>query len=287
MKMPNNKIASVNTYFHQKLDHLYNANEVDSFFWLLLDFELNIRKLDFMKDSELRMSESQLLTFISYSRRLVKFEPVQYIIGSTDFMGLDLLVNESVLIPRPETEELVNWVVKSVDSSAPLEIIDIGTGSGCIAIAMKSAMPKTFVTGVDVKREALEVAKENGAHTGIMVDWKMRDALNMPGEVDKYDVVVSNPPYVLESEKSQMSSNVLNFEPHSALFVEDDDPLMFYEAISHWAIKSIRKGGYLFFEINEKYAGKTVDLLNEYGFSEIEVKNDIFDKARMIRARKK
>tara|TARA_R110002050_G_scaffold204327_1_gene339665 strand:- start:152564 stop:153424 length:861 start_codon:yes stop_codon:yes gene_type:complete len=286
MKMPDNKISSVNRYFHQKLDHLYDPNEVDSFFRLLLEFELNVRRLDLLKEPDLRMSESQLLTFISFSRRLVNFEPIQYIIGATDFMGLNLHVSPSVLVPRPETEELVNWVVQTVDNSAPLEIIDIGTGSGCIALALKTAMPKTYLTGVDVKREALEVAQKNGTDTGIHVDWKMRDALNMPGDVDKYDVVVSNPPYVLNSEKQLMSPNVLNFEPHSALFVDDEDPLLFYEAISNWAINSIRKGGYLFFEINEKYAQQTLDLLTEYGFQEVTIKDDIFDKPRMIRAKK-
>ena len=137
MKMPDNKINSVNQYFHLKLDDLYDFNEVESFFWILLDSENQVSKLDFMKEPELRMSESQLLKFIDFSRRLARNEPVQYIVGYTDFMGLKLEVDPAVLIPRPETEELVTWIANSVDKSAPLEIVDIGTGSGCIAIGLK------------------------------------------------------------------------------------------------------------------------------------------------------
>jgi release factor glutamine methyltransferase len=286
MKMPDNKLSSVLDYFHQKLDGLYIQNEVDSFFWLLTENELGLVRLDFMKDPNMRMSESQLLSFISFSKRLVKQEPVQYIMGATDFMGLKLMVNSAVLIPRPETEELVNWITSSVAGQKPLEIIDIGTGSGCIALAVKSNLPNVFVTGVDISRDVLEVAKLNGEECKLTVDWKLRDALNMPGDVDKYDVVVSNPPYVLDSEKELMSENVLAYEPHQALFVGDEDPLLFYEAIAVWAIKSIKPGGLLFFEINEKYADESLLLLTETGFKEVEMKNDIFDKPRMIKARK-
>jgi len=286
MKMPDNKFVSVIQYFHTKLDEIYNENEVDSFFWILAESELKKQKLDLMKDPDLRMTESQLLSFIQFSRRLVKHEPVQYIAGETNFMGLIFKVDSSVLIPRPETEELVNWVVKTVDHKAPLEIIDVGTGSGCIAISLKNALPNAFLTGVDVMRNALETAEKNAKNNDIHVDWKMRDALNMPHDVDKYDVIVSNPPYVLDSEKELMSKNVIDFEPHTALFVTDDDPLLFYEAISNWAIDALKKGGYLFLEINEKYAQQTKDLLKLEGFSKVEIGTDVFDKQRMIKAQK-
>jgi release factor glutamine methyltransferase len=286
MKMPDNKFESVIQYFHQKLDDLYDSNEVGSFFWILAESELQKRKLDFMKDPNIRMSESQLLSFINFSRRLAKFEPVQYIAGETEFMGLNFKVDSSVLIPRPETEELVNWVVKTVDHEAPLEIIDVGTGSGCIAISLKNLLPNSFLTGVDVMRDALATAKSNSELNDIHVDWKMRDALNMPHDVDKYDVIVSNPPYVLETEKEQMRKNVLDFEPHTALFVEDEDPLLFYEAISNWAISGLKKGGFLFFEINEKYANQTKLLLEDEGFKNVEIGTDIFDKQRMVKAEK-
>ena len=232
------------------------------------------------------MSESQLLKFIDFSRRLARFEPVQYIVGYTDFMGLKLAVNPAVLIPRPETEELVTWIADNVDKTAPLEIVDIGTGSGCIAIGLKKLLGNSFVAGVDVMRNALELAKRNSESNDLRVDWKMMDALNLPWEVEKYDVVVSNPPYVLNTEKELMRKNVLEFEPHVALFVDDDDPLLFYEAISEWAVNSLKKGGFLFFEINEKYEAQMKSLLTEVGFSNVESKLDIFDKPRMIKASK-
>ena len=287
MKMPNNKLSSVNQYFHLKLDSLYESNEVDSFFWILVNAELNLERLDYMKDPDLRMSESQLLSFITFTRRLAKFEPVQYIAGHTDFMGLNINVSPSVLIPRPETEELVNWVVSNVSLELPLEIIDVGTGSGCIALSLKNKLPNSYLTGVDVMRNALELAKENGELNNIHVDWKMRDALNMPHDVNKYDVIVSNPPYVLDSEKSQMSDNVLKYEPHTALFVENEDPLLFYEAMSNWAYEGLKKEGKIFFEINEKYAPQIKEMLLECGFGNIEIKRDIFDKERMVMACKK
>jgi len=284
MKMPNNKLISVNQYFHMKLDSLFNINEVDSFFWILAEEKVGVTKLDFMKDPDIRFNESELLDFIRYSRRLAKFEPVQYITGVEDFMGLKLKVTPDVLIPRPETEELVDWVAKSADKEAPLEIIDIGTGSGCIAIGVKSKLPNAFVKGVDISRNALEIAKKNSESNNMNVDFMMMDALNMPWERDKYDIIISNPPYVLESEKEQMSKNVLEHEPHTALFVEDEDPLLFYEAISTWAVGSLKKGGQLYFEINEKYAKETSVLLKETGFESVETRNDIFDKPRMIQA---
>ena len=284
MKMPDNKLHSVNQYFHLKLDAFYDINEVDSFFWILTEEKVGVTKLDFMKDPDIRFNESELLDFIRYSRRLATFEPVQYIAGVEDFMGLKLKVTPNVLIPRPETEELVDWVSKRADKEAPLEIIDIGTGSGCIAIGVKNKLPNAFVKGVDISRTALELATENAESNDITVDFMMMDALNMPWERDKYDIVISNPPYVLDSEKDQMSKNVLDFEPHMALFVDDEDPLLFYEAIGAWAIDSLKKGGQLFFEINEKYAEKTLIVLEDYGFSKVESKNDIFDKPRMVRA---
>jgi len=284
MKMPDNKLQSVNQYFHMKLDALYNTNEVDSFFWILAEEKVGVKKLDFMKDPDIRFNESELLDFIRYSRRLAKFEPVQYITGVEDFMGMKLKVTPDVLIPRPETEELVDWVSKLANKEAPLEIIDIGTGSGCIAIGVKNKLPNAFVKGVDISREAISVAKENAENNNLKVDFMMMDALNLPWERDKYDIVISNPPYVLDSEKEQMSKNVLDFEPHTALFVDDEDPLLFYEAIGSWAIESLKKEGQLYFEINEKYVDKTVRLLEELGFSNVKSKDDIFDKPRMIRA---
>ncbi|MGB0806925.1 MAG: peptide chain release factor N(5)-glutamine methyltransferase [Salibacteraceae bacterium] len=285
--MPNNKIESVLRYFHLKLDEIYSINEVDSFFWILLEAELNWSRIDFMKDPDLRMSESQLLTFIGFSRRLAKFEPVQYIAGITNFRGYDLKVSPNVLIPRPETEELVSWVLQSSNKSAKNTIIDIGTGSGCIPISIALELPNSKVEAIDIMPKALELAKENAIALGATVEFRLEDALNLNSKPNTFDVVISNPPYVLDSEKNEMRDNVLNFEPHVALFVEDSDPLLFYKSISKWAHKSLRNNGMLFFEINEKYAQETIQLLENIGFVNCEFKNDIFDKPRMVKGVKK
>ena len=284
MKMPNNKIESVLQYFHMKLDALYTDNEVDSFFWILLEFELGWSRLDFMKDPNLRMNESQLLTFITFSKRLIQFEPVQYITGSTDFMGNEFMVNESVLIPRPETEELVTWIISENSNGCKKQIVDIGTGSGCIAISLKLGMPESEVFGWDIMLNALETARTNASNNNANVVFEKQDALNLKRDSNVYNIIVSNPPYVLDSEKNEMRKNVLDFEPHEALFVDDNDPLLFYRSIANWAIVSLKMDGMLFFEINEKYAEDTVSILRELGFSQTQVKNDIFDKPRMIKA---
>ncbi|UTW66526.1 peptide chain release factor N(5)-glutamine methyltransferase [bacterium SCSIO 12643] len=285
--MPNNKFESVIQYFHNKLDALYDPNEVESFFWILTESELRKTRLDYLKDPNIRMSESQLLTFIRFSRRLATFEPVQYIVGETDFMGNPFEVNPGVLIPRPETEELVQWILDSVPVEREgVKVIDIGTGSGCIPISLKLFAPKWDVSGVDIMDNALEVATRNAAKNNAHIEFKNADALNLVSEVNTYDIVVSNPPYVLHKEKEQMRSNVLDYEPHTALFVEDDDPLIFYRRISEWAIESLNNEGWIFFEINQKYGEELVEMLKNKGFNEVELRNDIFDVPRMISARK-
>ncbi len=284
MKIPDNKIWSVLQYFHLKLDEKYSENEVDSFFWILVESELEIKKLDFLMNPEIRMSESELLRFITFTRRLLKDEPVQYIVGSTDFRGRTFKVTPAVLIPRPETEELISWIygeLKHVDK--PI-VIDIGTGSGCIAISLKAELNSPQVLGVDIQKEVLDVARENAEFNNQVVSFEIRDALSLKVEINSFDVIVSNPPYVLESEKLVMQANVLNFEPHTALFVEDTDPLIFYRKIAEWGIQSLKPKGFLFFEINEKYASETLNMLNELGYHQTEAKNDIFDKPRMIKA---
>ena len=286
MKMPDNKIQSVIQYFHLKLDSLYIDREVDSFFWILLESELGYTRLDYMKNPDLRLTESQMLTFISFTRRLAKFEPVQYIAGETDFMGNIFKVSPSVLIPRPETEELVNWVTSTFSKTANLKIIDIGTGSGCIAITLKSKFPNANVLGIDIMENALEMAAQNSVLNNADVHFEKRDALHLENQQNQYDVVVSNPPYVLNSEKKEMRENVMNYEPHTALFVADTEPLLFYNAIAKWAIDSLKEKGYLFFEINENFAEETKASLLKIGFTTCQIRNDIFDKPRMIMAQK-
>ena len=282
MKIPDNKIRSVNDYFHLNLDDLYTENEVESFFWFLLEAVFQIRKMDFMMDPQLRINEAELPRFIGFVKRLMKFEPVQYIAGETEFMGRPFKVSPAVLIPRPETEELVAWTVEELKHIGAPEIIDIGTGSGCIAISLKSDLPHSKVTGIDIQEEALKMAKRNALVNKVEVAFQKQDALQLGAEIEKYDVVISNPPYVLDSEKELMQSNVLDYEPHTALFVADSEPLLFYESIAKWAIHALKSGGKLFFEINERYASETVEMMGKLGFEDLKEKNDIFEKPRMV-----
>jgi release factor glutamine methyltransferase len=195
-------------------------------------------------------------------------------------------VNESVLIPRPETEELVDWIRNENDLNKNLQILDIGTGSGCIAISLKHEFPFATVDAFDISNEALETARKNAAQNGLEVNFSEVDILNAPAFDKKWDIIVSNPPYVLENEKLQMHSNVLEYEPHLALFVPDNDPLLFYREIALFAKKQLNANGKLYFEINRAYGQATVDMLSELGFQHIELRKDISGNDRMVRGEK-
>ena len=218
-------------------------------------------------------------------------EPIQYVFGHTEWMGLDLRVTPATLIPRPETAELVAWVLQMADRDKSLRVLDIGTGSGCIALALKKAAPRWQVTGVDISQEALEVAKENALRNHVAVNWLQLDILS--GIADSLlpisDVIISNPPYICDSERKDMAARVLDYEPHSALFVPDSDPLLFYRRIATLVNLSATRGGdpqaqpiYLFFEINEAYGEAVCDMLRGMGYMDVQLKNDIYGKPRMV-----
>ena len=218
--------------------------------------------------------------------RLLHFEPIQYIFGHTIWNGLDLLVTPATLIPRPETAELVETIVNKFNrqsivnrqsSNRQFHVLDIGTGSGCIAISLKKAHPEWQVTGIDISPEAIEVARENAKRNGVEVDFKVADIFDFNGD---FDSIVSNPPYICESEKVSMKPNVLNYEPASALFVPDSDPLRFYRRIAE-----LKLGAYLFFEINEAYPAELSAMLDQLGYTDIRLTNDIYGKPRIIEAR--
>ena len=210
---------------------------------------------------------------------LRKHTPIQYIFGHTDWMGLRLRVTPATLIPRPETAELVEWIVSTCDNNAPLHITDIGTGSGCIAIALKKKCPIWHVQGIDISADALKVASENAAHNGVEVEWIQADILapTSNNRLSNSDIIVSNPPYICNREKADMDARVLDYEPHTALFVPDDDPLLFYRRIA-----SLKSAKTLYFEINEAYGQEVCDMLKELGYTDIQLKNDIYGKARMV-----
>ena len=201
--------------------------------------------------------------------------PIQYVFEHIEWMGLDLRVTPATLIPRPETAELVEWVKEKADHQQPLRIVDIGTGSGCIAIALKRTCPLWNVTGVDISAEALTIAKENAKRNQVQVTWKQLDILSE--KLDFIDIIVSNPPYICQKEKAEMDARVLDHEPHSALFVPDTDPLLFYRRIAE--MKVAKK---LFFEINEAYGKEVCDMLKELGYQHITLQRDIYGKERMV-----
>ena len=213
--------------------------------------------------------------------RLAKGEPLQYVIGSTPFCGLTFRVDGRVLIPRPETAELVDWVAE--DAAPGGSLLDVGTGSGCIAISLAHRLPGWKVQGWDISEGALEVARDNNTLNGTEVEFRKVDILKAEQDC-RFDVIVSNPPYVMESEKGQMEDTVLDYEPHLALFVSDNDPLLFYRAIAEFGKKALVTGGKLFFEINPLEASALKEMLEEAGYHNIELRKDIFGKQRMIKA---
>ena len=223
--------------------------------------------------------------------RLLHFEPIQYIFGHTLWCGLDLLVTPATLIPRPETAELVERINKptqTLPEGKALKVLDVGTGSGCIAIALKKAHPSWSVTGIDISPEAIAIARENARRNKVEVHFEVVDIFDFNEENPKYDVVVSNPPYICESEKTSMRPNVLNFEPSSALFVPDSDPLLFYRRIAELFSLPFREGsglGFLFFEINEAYGPQLSAMLDSLGYTDIQIHKDIYGKDRIIEAR--
>lgn len=243
-----------------------------------------------------RLSKSEILTsecdgidtdhLLSLAQIIAQGTPIQQVLGYAYFCGMKLKVTPSVLIPRPETEELVRWVAE--ETPAPHSILDIGTGSGCIAIALAKALPQAALTAIDISSDALTVARENAILYNIDIDFIQADILNpSPSFADRqYDVIVSNPPYICRKEADEMEKNVLDHEPHLALFVPDDDPLLFYRAIATQALKMLTPGGTLFFEINRLYAKELTTVLQSMGFRHITVRRDQFNNTRMLRARK-
>jgi len=217
-------------------------------------------------------------------RQLLDFRPVQYVVGRADFCGRAFEVGEGVLVPRPETEQLVDWIVKTTGDAA-CRILDIGTGSGCIAVSLAAQCPRCRVAGMDISEQALRYARRNAHLHGVKVDLAQADILDSTLEAGEFDIIVSNPPYVPASDAASMCRNVLDYEPHEALFVPDDDVLLFYRAAADFALRSLADGGSLFFEVYENAARQTAGMLAEKGFSQVELRSDLNSKPRMIRCR--
>ncbi|QNL21956.1 peptide chain release factor N(5)-glutamine methyltransferase [Hyphobacterium sp. CCMP332] len=279
------EIRNIYLQIRENLKSIYELNEADSIAELLLESKVPKPRLKLISDPNMLINEKDVQDLYKSLLELKANKPIQYVLGETEFMGLKFKVNENVLIPRPETEELISWILK--EDVSEKAILDIGTGSGCIpiAIAIKGAA-SAKVFGMDISQSALEVAIHNAKMNKVDIEFIQDDILSPSASNWKYDIIVSNPPYVRESEKELMAENVLKFEPEIALFVKDSDPLIFYKAIMDFSNLHLNHSGLLFLEINENFGRELWSLLDKNGFREIELRKDMSGKERMIRARK-
>lgn len=284
------------TYFFDSLKNIQDEQEIESFFFILTEYLHNLKRVDVALNSNFELSDEEVQKWNAILVDLQQEKPIQYITGEAWFYGLKFEVNENTLIPRPETEELVEWIIESQKSkvqSQKLEILDIGTGSGCIPISLKANLPQANVSAIDVSEKALEMAKRNAELNNVEVNFIQANILEvedlsqlqtpnfqLPTSID---IIVSNPPYVRNLEKEEIKKNVLDYEPHLALFVEDTDALLFYRKIAQLALKNLSPNGLLFFEINQYLGKETVELLQNLGFKNIELRKDMFGNDRMIR----
>jgi len=278
------KLQHFKKQFFTELSALFPETEIQSFFNLLTKSKLNLTRIEVALQTEFTINKNDLNFLQNALEELKKQVPIQYIIGETEFYGITFKVNNSVLIPRPETEELVNWIVNDYKNETELKILDFGTGSGCIAISLAKFFPKAQIYAVDVSSEALEVAKENAIKNNVTINFVEANILDIEILQEKYDIIVSNPPYIRELEKELMQKNVVDNEPHLALFVKDNDPLIFYNKIADLAINNLTKNGSLFFEINQYLGDKITHLLEQKGFKNCILKKDFYDVDRMIKA---
>ena len=285
------RVGDFMTLFHSELKERYPKEEIDSFIWIVLNDLLLISKDEMPAKKDKRLNTKDAAKLHSIINELKTHKPLQYVLGTTEFYKCSIRVNEHVLIPRPETEELVEYILQKTrgegQGTSEINILDIGTGSGCIAIALKKNLPQANVSAIDISEEALLTAKANAILNQTKINFLQADILKAKDKVedkegnDRFDIIVSNPPYVRASEKEKMNKNVLDFEPHLALFVNDEDPLMFYRAIVDFAIHNLSQKGKLYFEINETLGNEVKKLLEGKGFKNVEIKKDMSGKDRM------
>jgi len=281
MKFKNNLLKQLVSDCIAELMPTYKKEEAAQMvFWLTEDF-FGMTKSALLLNPERRLSESEMLSLHFAVKSLKSHVPVQYIIGKVEFINLSLQVTPVVLIPRPETEQLVDWILQ-IETAQGLKILDIGTGSGCIALAIKQGLPNASVWGYDQSSDALVVALQNAKSNGLDVHFFKGDIFQEKIELDPVDVVISNPPYVMQSEKSVMQPNVLEYEPYTALFVPDETPLLYYEGILKQAQLLLKPEGRIYFEINEAMGTEMVALLNTWDYKAVHLKHDLNGKPRFI-----
>ncbi|WP_394971530.1 peptide chain release factor N(5)-glutamine methyltransferase [uncultured Croceitalea sp.] len=280
------QLYEIKNIFHLELDSLYQKEEVANFFYMFMEKYLNLERFTLVMQPNFSITKEEEQSFFEGLTQLKQEKPIQYIFGETHFMDLTLKVNENVLIPRPETEELVKWVIDDcqVERSRNLRILDIGTGSGCIAISLAKALSNAKVFALDISNKAITVAMENAKYNDVKIEFLQGDILSIDStKLPVFDIIVSNPPYVRELEKKEIQNNVKKYEPRQALFVPDDDALVFYDAIAEFSRKNLVIGGKLYLEINQYLAEETKTLFEVKKFKEVILKKDIFENYRMLR----
>jgi release factor glutamine methyltransferase len=283
------KIKEYRTQFIQALTPMYGEGEAESFFYLILEEKQQLKRIDLALQSDLVFSDEEIVVWNLILEQLKLEIPIQYLLGKTSFYGLDFEVNANVLIPRPETEELVDWIIsnnKTAEQSKSLKILDIGTGSGCIAVSLAKNILNAQVFAIDVSEKALATAKKNAEFNDVKVTFIEQNILETLDLGQEFDVIVSNPPYVRDLEKQEIKKNVLDNEPHLALFVEDNDALVFYRKIGELAQKNLSNTGQLYFEINQYLGNEMISLLNELNFKNVELRKDIYQNDRMMKGNK-
>ena len=284
MNIPNN-ISQFSEYAQEELQHLYNPNEIKCLCNIIFLDVLCFTNIDIYLQKNKKIKTSLVETFINIIQELKQGRPIQYIIGETEFAGLKFYLNKDTLIPRPETYELIDWVKTFATDSK--KIIDIGTGSGVIAITLAHLCPDTIITAIDISKEACEITKRNAIRNQVKINIQEADILNWQNKTwNTYDIIVSNPPYIKEEEKQEMEDIVLLHEPHRALFVSNDDPLIFYRKIAEFGQEHLTSGGYIFFEINQALAKEMFTLMQNLHYTEIEIKKDIYGNNRMLKAKR-
>lgn len=276
--------ARLSAALRQMLTPVFGKGETDGLIRIIYEHLKGWKPIDVAIHSDYELSEFIVGKAMAIARRLLNHEPIQYIIGEARFFGLDFIVNPSTLIPRPETEELVQMILDRYGEKEDLRVLDLGTGSGCIAIALARHLRYAVVEGIDISDDALAVARCNASRLKTKVRFSRADILHLTPQRDSYDIIVSNPPYIAQSEAALMERNVLDYEPHSALFVADSDPLEFYRAITLFARDALSDGGGLFFEINPLYADELKEMVSRAGFSDVDITLDIHRRRRFLSA---
>lgn len=288
MRIPSNKVSDIKNYFLAELNSLYEKEEIEKFIEYCFEEFVHYNKSDLLFNQDKTVNESDLLKFHFAVKDLKRGRPIQYIIGKTWFYGMEFIVSNAVLIPRPETEELVKLIIDDAQKhNESFSILDIGTGSGCIAVALKKNLPRCHVYALDISEEAISVAKQNAEKNNCEIHFIFADILKKEDwkKINSVSVIVSNPPYVKKSEINSMHKNVTEYEPHTALFVNDENPLLFYKAIAEAGKEKLKAGGSVYVEINEALGLETAILFQKEGYTDVQLKQDMQGKDRMVVAK--